>query len=407
MTDVLFNIDKIRRDFPSLTRRINDQALVYLDSAATAQKPQCVIDAISQYYCAASANVHRGDHSLSVLATQRFEAARQTVAHFLDAPVAGIVWTRGATESINLIAQSYARNTLQVGDEILVSEMEHHANIVPWQLVAQQTGARVIKLPINPQNCELDMVAFEQLLNKRTKLVAVAHISNVTGTRNPIEKIICAAHKVGAKVVIDGAQAVVHESISMKTVNADFYVFSGHKLFGPEGIGVLFGKPALLEAMEPWHGGGKIIEKVSFTGTTFITSATKFEAGTPNVAGAIALAQAIDWFQHIDRKGAERHIATLKQQLVDGLLKIDGLKIIGLQPHASVVAFMIDGIHYADISTLLDLQGIALRSGQHCAHPLMDALNITGCLRASIALYNTADDIDSCIGAIHKACEIL
>ncbi|MDD1783785.1 cysteine desulfurase CsdA [Enterovibrio sp. ZSDZ35] len=407
MTTRPFQVEAIRKDFPSLTHNGSQQPLVYLDSAATSQKPKAVIDAISQYYSGATANVHRGSHSLTTAATNRFEAARKTVANFLGAPTNGIVWTRGATEALNLIAQSYARQHLKPGDEILVSEMEHHANIVPWQIVSQQTGATIVKWPIDPSTCTLDLDTFDSLLNEKTKLVVLGHISNVTGTRNPIEPVIEKAHNMGAVVVIDGAQAVVHEGINVTDIDADFYVFSGHKLFAPAGIGALYGKPTLLDAMPPWHGGGKMVEKVSFDGTQFAQSPAKFEAGTPNVAGAIGLAEAINWYSTVNRAEAENHVGQLQSRLVNGIKDIEDMKIIGLQPGASVVAFNVNGVHHSDIATLLDQQGIAVRSGHHCAHPLMDALGINGCVRVSIALYNTEEDIDRCIAAIQKACDLL
>lgn len=406
MTDNPFNVERIRLEFPSLSPKQNPQQRVYLDSAATSQKPMRVIECIHNYYCATNANVHRGNHTLSLSVTQRFEAAREKVAAFLGASCESIIWTRGATESLNLIAQSYARNTLKEGDEILISEMEHHANIVPWQIVAEQTGAKIVKWPIKPNTAKLDMDAFERLLNHRTKIVAVAHISNVTGTRHPIETILSKAHLMGAVVVLDGAQAVMHEDVNLKQLNADFYVFSSHKIFGPEGVGVLFIKPEILKKMPPWHGGGKMIEKVSFSGTTFLSCASKFEAGTPHCAGAIALGEALDWFQSIDKKGAKEHIATLQRQFVAGICDIDDLQLIGLQEGASVVAFLIKGVHHSDVATLLDQQGIAVRSGQHCAHPFIDALGINGCLRVSIALYNNSNDIARCIQAVRKACEL-
>lgn len=407
MTTRPFDVALIRREFPALDQHTHTPSLVYLDSAATSQKPQAVIDSISQYYSSANANVHRGSHALTATATNRFEQARRHVARFLNAPEKGIVWTRGATEALNLIAQSYARQMLQPGDEIIVSEMEHHANIVPWQLVAEQTGAKIVKWPINTATCQLELSVFEKLLTPKTRLVCIAHISNVTGTRNPVEAVIERAHQAGAVVVVDGAQAVVHENVDVTAMDADFYAFSGHKLFAPAGIGVLYGKPSLLEAMPPWHGGGKMVEKVSFSGTQYAESPAKFEAGTPNIAGAIALSEAIQWIENIDRKGAETHIASLQQRLVEGIEGIEDVTIIGLQPGASVVAFNVEGVHHSDIATLLDQQGIAVRSGHHCAHPLMDALNIGGCVRVSIALYNTEHDIDRCITAIQKACDIL
>lgn len=402
-----FDINQIRPQFPALHQDCNGQPLVYLDSAATAQKPQVVIETIRQYYSGHNANVHRGSHSLTATATAQFERARSTVQQFINARFSNeIIWTRGATEALNLIAQTYARQNLQAGDEILVSELEHHANIVPWQMVAEQTGAKVVKIPMKP-DCTLDMDAFHQRLNDNTKIVAVAHITNVTGTRNPIEQIIAAAHQQGAVVVVDGAQGIVHETVDVQAMDADFYVFSGHKLYAPTGIGVLYGKQAILEAMPPWHGGGKMVEKVSFAGTTFSALPGKFEAGTPNVAGSLALASAIDWLQSLDREGAEQHIQRLRQKAIDGITDIEDLRIVGLQDHASLFSFIVEGVHHQDIATLLDQQGIALRAGHHCAHPMLDALGLTGTLRVSLALYNTEQDIERFIAALHKACSLL
>lgn len=402
-----FDINQVYQQFPALQQNCNGQPLVYLDSAATAQKPLAVIETIQQYYSGHNANVHRGSHSLTASATAKFEQARQTVQQFIHAQHScEIIWTRGATEALNLIAQTYARQTLQPGDEILVSELEHHANIVPWQIVAEQTGANVVKIPMLP-DCTLDMDAFHQLLTNKTKIVAIAHITNVTGTRNPIESITTAAHHYNAVVVVDGAQGIVHEAVDVQTLDADFYVFSGHKLYAPAGIGVLYGKKALLEAMPPWHGGGKMVEKVSFSGTTFSALPGKFEAGTPNVAGSLALATAIEWLESLDRHGAEKHIAQLRQKAIEGISEIDDLRIIGLQEHASIFSFVVDGVHHQDIATLLDQQGIALRAGHHCAHPMLDALGLTGTLRVSLALYNTEQDVERFIAALHKACSLL
>ncbi len=407
MTSQTFNIDAVRSNFPFLNHLINGHSLVYLDSAATTQKPIQVIDFINTFYSGAIANVHRGSYSLTGSITNRFETARKTVARFLGADNDCIIWTRGATEALNLIAQSYGRQTLKPGDEIMISEMEHHANIVPWQLIAEQTGAKVVKWSIDPISCTLDMIAYKNLLNDKTKIVAVSHISNVTGTLNPLKDIIKKAHEYGVVVVVDGAQAVVHEPIDVNAIDADFYVFSGHKLFAPSGIGVLYGKAALLDVMPPWHGGGKMVEKVSFEGTLFADSPAKFEAGTPNVAGALALEKAILWFNSLDKKKAKQHIASLQSQLILGIRDIDDLNIIGLQQGANVVAFTVEGVHHSDIAILLDQQGIAVRSGRHCAHPLMDVLGIKGCVRVSIALYNTSDEIERCITAIQKACNLL
>ncbi|WP_428774642.1 cysteine desulfurase CsdA [Vibrio sp.] len=400
-------VDAIRSQFPALQQQVNGQPLCYLDSAATTQKPQSVIDAISHYYSRQNANVHRGSHALTAQATSQFEAARQRVASFIGAArTQEIIWTRGATEALNLIAQTYARNTLQPGDEILVGEMEHHANIVPWQIVAQQTGAKVVKLPINA-DCQLDMAEFKQLLSPRTKIVAVAHITNVTGSRQPIETIIGLAHQVGAVVVVDGAQGIVHEPVNVAALNADFYVFSGHKLYAPAGIGVLYGKLALLEAMPPWHGGGKMVERVSFDGTTYTGLPGKFEAGTPNVAGALALATAIDWYQQYPLNEVEAHLASLQADCYQKLCQLPDVTVVGYQPGASLLSFVVDGVHHQDVATLLDQQGIAVRSGHHCAHPLMDALKLTGTIRVSFGLYNSQQDVDRLIQALEKALDML
>ncbi|NIY85021.1 aminotransferase class V-fold PLP-dependent enzyme, partial [Vibrio hepatarius] len=298
------------------------------------------------------------------------------------------------------------RNTLQAGDEILVGEMEHHANIVPWQIVAEQTGVKVVKVPMTP-DCQFDLAAFESLLSSRTKLVAIAHITNVTGTRQPIEQVITKAHQAGAVVVVDGAQGIVHETVNVQALDADFYVFSGHKIYAPAGIGVLYGKLDLLEAMPPWHGGGKMVEKVSFNGTTYSELPGKFEAGTPNVAGAIALETAIKWYQEFVPQDVAAHIHSLVDEAKRRLNQIEDVRILGYQEHASVISFVIDGVHHQDIATLLDQQGIAVRAGHHCAHPLMDALNVKGTVRASFAIYNTLDDVERFIQAVEKAVDML
>ncbi|WGV99711.1 cysteine desulfurase CsdA [Vibrio sp. YMD68] len=403
----MLDVASIRQQFPALNQKVNGEPLVYLDSAATTQKPQTVIDAISDYYCAQNANVHRGSHSLTANATNQFEHAREIVAEFMGAQsTKEIIWTRGATEAINLIAQTYARNTLQSGDEILIGEMEHHANIVPWQIVAEQTGANIVKIPMTP-DCRLDYEAFEERLSCRTKIVALAHITNVTGTRQPIEKVIEKSHQIGAVVVVDGAQGIVHERIDVAALNADFYVFSGHKLYAPAGIGVLYGKLELLDVMPPWHGGGKMVESVSFEKTTFSGLPGKFEAGTPNVAGAIALAKAIEWYQGFDAKKVDAHIHELQKQTYLALLAFEDIDIHGYQNGASVISFGIAGVHHQDIATLLDQQGIAVRAGHHCAHPLMDALGIKGSVRISFGIYNDDNDVKRLISAIEKAIDML
>ncbi|MBE3656192.1 cysteine sulfinate desulfinase [Vibrio navarrensis] len=403
----MFDVDLVRAQFPALQQSVHGSPLVYLDSAATTQKPQCVIDAISHYYSRHNANVHRGSHSLTAEATSQFEQARHSIAQFIGAQSdQEIIWTRGATEALNLIAQTYARSTLQPGDEILVGEMEHHANIVPWQMVAEQTGAKVVKIPMT-EDCQWDMAAFSQRLSNRCKIVAVAQITNVTASRQPIEAIITLAHQVGAIVVVDGAQGIVHEPVNVAELNVDFYVFSGHKLYAPAGIGVLYGKLALLEAMPPWHGGGKMVERVSFDKTTFSALPGKFEAGTPNVAGALALAKAIEWYQGFERQEVEAHLHQLQTAAYQALVNIDDIRVLGYQANASVLTFVVDGVHHQDIATLLDQQGIAVRAGHHCAHPLMDALGVSGTVRVSFAIYNTMDDVERLINAVKKALELL
>lgn len=403
----MLDIAAIRAQFPALNQTVNEQPLIYLDSAATTQKPQVVIDAITRYYSAQNANVHRGSHSLTAHATSQFEAARECVAQFIGAPsTKSIIWTRGATEALNLIAQTYARNTLKAGDEILVSETEHHANIVPWQIVAEQTGAKVVKVPMT-RDGEFGLEAFQELLSERCKIVALAHITNVTGTRQPIEAVIAAAHQVGAIVVVDGAQGIVHETVDVAALDVDFYVFSGHKLYAPAGIGVLYGKQALLEAMPPWHGGGKMVEKVSFGGTTYSGLPGKFEAGTPNVAGAIALKAAIDWYSHFDRGDVEEHLHHLQTLTYQALSKMEDIRVLGYQPDASILSVVMEGVHHQDLATLLDQQGIAVRAGHHCAHPLMEAFGVKGTVRISFGIYNSEQEVAQLIQAIEKAVDIL
>ncbi|EKO3951904.1 cysteine desulfurase CsdA [Vibrio fluvialis] len=403
----MLDIAAIRAQFPALNQTVNEQPLIYLDSAATTQKPQVVIDAITRYYSAQNANVHRGSHSLTAHATSQFEAARERVAQFIGAPsTKSIIWTRGATEALNLIAQTYARNTLRAGDEILVSETEHHANIVPWQIVAEQTGAKVVKVPMTHDG-EFGLEAFHELLSERCKIVALAHITNVTGTRQPIEAVIAAAHQVDAIVVVDGAQGIVHETVDVVALDADFYVFSGHKLYAPAGIGVLYGKQALLEAMPPWHGGGKMVEKVSFGGTTYSGLPGKFEAGTPNVAGAIALKAAIDWYSHFDRGEVEAHLHHLQTLTYQALSKMEDIRVLGYQPDASILSVVMEGVHHQDLATLLDQQGIAVRAGHHCAHPLMEAFGVKGTVRISFGIYNSEQEVAQLIKAIEKAVDIL
>lgn len=403
--DVLhFDVETIRADFPILHQQVNGQPLVYLDNAATTQKPNAVIDAISDYYRNDNSNVHRGAHALADRATVKFEAARERVAQFLNAPAAKqVIWTRGTTESINLVAASWGKTNLQQGDRILVSAMEHHSNIVPWQLIAQTTGAKVEPIPVDA-NGNINMLAFDAMLDAHVKMVAVGHVSNAMGTINPIEKIITLAHAVGARVLIDGAQAVSHWAVDVQKLNCDFYVFSAHKLFGPTGLGVLYGKEDLLNAMSPYQGGGEMIETVSFAGTTFNQLPYKFEAGTPDIAGAIGLGAAIDYLNSIDRTTAAAHEQALLNYAEEKARATAGLKLVGTAAHkTSVMSFLLEGAHPADVGVLLDKQGIAVRTGNHCAQPIMDQYGIPGTVRASFSFYNTFAEVDRLFAAIEKA----
>ena len=404
MSSASFDVEKIRADFPILHQSVNGQSLVYLDNAATTQKPNAVIDAISNYYRMDNSNVHRGAHTLADRATVKFEAAREKVARFLNAFSARqIIWSRGTTESINLVASSWGRTFLQPGNRILVSAMEHHSNIVPWQLVAAATGAKVEAIPVDA-NGNINMLAFDSMLDAQVKMVAVGHVSNAMGSINPVEKIVTLAHAVGARVLIDGAQAVSHWAVDVQALNCDFYVFSAHKVFGPTGLGVLYGKEDLLDAMPPYQGGGEMIETVSFSGTTFNQLPYKFEAGTPDIAGAIGLGAAIDYLNSIDRKGAAAHEQALLNYAEEKAHATTGLKLIGTASHkTSVMSFLLEGAHPADVGVLLDKQGIAVRTGNHCAQPIMDQYGLPGTVRASFSFYNTFEEVDRLFAAIEKA----
>lgn len=398
--------DQLRSQFPALAQEVNGHPLVYLDNAATTQKPQTVLDAIAHYYGADNANVHRAAHALSGRATRAFEAARETVARFINAPRSHeVIWTRGTTEAINLVAQSWGMSELKTGDEIILSTLEHHANIVPWQLVAQRTGAVIRVIPLDKRG-HLDLAAYHAMLGPRTRLVSVAHVSNALGTVNPVTRMVAAAKAVGAVTLIDGAQAVAHLEVDVQAIGCDFYAFSGHKLYGPTGIGVLWGRTELLERMPPWQAGGEMIDRVSFSGTTFNTLPFKFEAGTPHIAGAIGLAAAIDFVMAQDRQWLAQHEQALTDYLVAGLQQVPGLRLVG-EPgqRAGAVSFLLDDIHPQDAATLLDMQGIALRVGHHCAMPLMESLGIGGTMRASLACYNNRDDVDALLAALHKLCD--
>lgn len=402
------DIQRIRADFPILNQSVNGHPLVYLDNAATTQKPQAVIDALVNYYSRDNSNVHRGAHTLSDRATASFENARQTLAGFINAPSARqIIWTRGTTESINLVACSWGGANLKPGDRILVSALEHHSNIVPWQLIAAKTGAEVVAIPVDEQGV-IDLSALQQLLDSRIRLVAVNHVSNALGTINPVEDIIALAHAAGALVLIDGAQAVAHWAVDVQALNCDFYVFSGHKLFGPTGIGVLYGRLDLLEQMPPYQGGGEMIETVSFDGSTWNQLPYKFEAGTPDIAGAIGLAAAVEYLNAQDRKVLAAHEDALLAYATEKALQVPGLKIIGTAPSkAAVLGFVLEGAHPSDIGMLLDQQGVAVRTGHHCAQPIMQQYGIPGTVRASFSFYNTFEDVDRLFVALEKVRQLL
>lgn len=402
------NLRKIRDDFPILSRSVNKKPLVYADNAATTQKPQSVIDRLSEYYSDENANVHRGIHTLSECATEAFEESRRVVQRFLNAKsVREIVFTRGTTEAINLVAQSYALRRLKAGEEIIISTLEHHSNIVPWQIVCQRTGAKLKIAPVNDAG-ELIFEEYEKLVNKKTKLVALTHISNALGTVNPVQKLTKVAKEVGAVVLIDGAQSIIHAKIDVQAIGCDFYVFSGHKALGPTGIGVLYGREDVLQSMEPWQGGGDMIKTVSFEETTYNEIPYKFEAGTPNIAGAIGLSEALNYFSQFDLERVEQHEHCLLNKAIQRALSIPNLQLVGTAKNkSSICSFVVEGVHPNDLGTLLDQQGVAIRSGHHCAMPLMSRLNVPGTARASFAFYNSPEDVDRVFDAIEKALFIL
>jgi len=402
------DLQRIRADFPILNQTVNGQPLVYLDNAATTQKPQAVIDALVHYYTHDNSNVHRGAHTLSDRATAAFENARQKVAKFINAPqTKQIIWTRGTTESINLVAASWGSAFLKQGDRVLVSGLEHHSNIVPWQLIAARTGAEVVAIPVD-QNGAIDLEAFKKLLDNRVKMVAVNHVSNALGTVNPVEEIIQLAHAAGAKVLIDGAQAIAHWPVDVQALECDFYVFSGHKMFAPTGIGVLYGRLELLEQMPPYQGGGEMIETVSFNGSTWNQLPYKFEAGTPDIAGAIGLGAAVDYLNSLDRKALAEHEEALLVYATEKASQVPGLRIIGTAPSkAAVLGFVLEGAHPSDIGMLLDQQGVAVRAGHHCAQPIMDQFCIPGTVRASFSFYNSFEDVDRLFAALEKVRQLL
>ena len=404
----VFDVQAIRKEFPILKREVKGKPLVYFDNAATSQKPQVVIDTISNYYSFYNANIHRGIHSLAEEATAAFENTRLTVQEFLGASsTEEIIFTRGTTESINLVAQTWGRQNVRKGDEILISAMEHHSNIVPWQILCQEKEAVLKVIPVE-DNGELDFNAFKNLLSNKAKLVAIAHGSNALGTINPVKAIIEEAHNAGAVVLVDGAQSTVHLDINVQDLDCDFFAFSGHKIYAPSGIGILYGKKALLESMPVFQGGGVMISEVAFEKTTYNDLPYKYEAGTPNIADTIALKTALDFIQSKGKEAIRYHENHLLEYATAQLKSIPGVRIIGeAREKVSLVSFVVEKIHPQDIGIILDNQGVAVRTGHHCAQPLMARFNIPGTVRASFAMYNTIDEIDTMISGLYKAIKIL
>lgn len=392
-----------RADFPALAQQVHGRPLVYLDNAATSQKPRAVIDALVHYYERDNANVHRGVHVLSERATAGYEAARETVRAFLNArSVAEIIFTRNATEAINLVARSYGDAFVGPGDEVVVTAMEHHSNLVPWQQLCARVGATLRAVPIDDRG-ELDREAFAAVLGERTRIVAVTHVSNALGTVNPVAELIAEAHRVGAHVLVDGSQAVAHMPVDVRALDADFYVFTGHKLYGPTGIGVLYGRETLLDAMPPFLGGGDMIRTVTLEASTWADLPNKFEAGTPHIAGAIGLAAAIDYVTRIGFEAIAAHEHEVVARAVEALRQVEGLRLIGEpRERGSLVSFVMDGIHPHDIGTIADSEGVAIRTGHHCAQPIMDRYGVPATARASFALYNQASDVDALVRALER-----
>jgi cysteine desulfurase / selenocysteine lyase len=402
-----FDVQKIRRDFPILSERVHGKPLVYLDSANTSQKPLAVIEAMDDYYRHANANIHRATHLLSERATALYEGARAKAAAFINAPdPRTIVLTKGTTDGINLVAQSYGRTNLRPEDEIVISWLEHHSNIVPWQILCEQTGAVLRVIPIDGLG-QIDMEAYAALLSERTRLVAVSHVSNALGTINPVRQIVDQAHARGAVVLLDGAQAVPHLVVDVQALGCDFYVFSSHKMFGPTGVGVLYGRPALLEAMPPYQGGGDMIASVTFEKTVYNTVPYKFEAGTPNIGGVAGFGAAVDYLMAIDRDAALAHEDSVLEYAAARVREIPGARIIGEARHKTgVLSFLLEGVHPHDAGTILDNEGVAVRTGQHCAQPVMDRFGISATIRASLGIYNTREDIDVLVRGLGRVREV-
>jgi cysteine desulfurase / selenocysteine lyase len=401
------DIAHARNDFPALAQDINGVPIAYLDSAASSQQPGCVIEKVAQYQRQDHANVHRGVHTLSHRATEAYEGARDSLVSFINAASRlEVVFTSGTTGAINLVAQSWCRPRLKPGEKILITHLEHHSNIVPWQLVCEQTGAELVVCPIN-QRGEIDLDTFVQLMDERVRMVAVAHVSNALGTILPIQQIVAAAHERDIPVLVDGAQAVPHLQVDVQASGCDFYAFSGHKMFAPTGIGVLYAKESRLEAMPPWQGGGDMILEVRFDGTTYNELPYKFEAGTPNISGAVGLGAAVEYLRALGMERVARHEASLLQYMMEKLSTIEGLRMVGTARNkASVQSFMLGEIHPHDLGTILDHQGVAIRTGHHCAMPVMDFFGISGTARASLALYNNREDIDRLADALVSAREV-
>jgi len=402
-----FDVARVRQDFPILSRKVNGKPLVYLDNAATSQKPEVVIDAVHEFLATYNANIHRGIHQLSERGTEAYEQSRKKVQRFINAAESReIIFVRGTTEAINLVAQSYGRQHIRAGDEIVITTMEHHSNIVPWQMLGEQTGAVLRVVPIDDDG-ELLLAEYEKLLTPRTRLVAVVHVSNALGTINPLRGIIRRARAQGVPVLVDGAQAAPHLAVDVRELDCDFYAFSGHKVFGPTGIGVLYGKAELLEAMPPYQGGGDMIKSVTFAKTVYNDLPYKFEAGTPHIAGGIGLGAAIDYVNGIglDKIGVYEH--QLLEYATVALSAIPGVRIIGTaKEKASLISFVLDGVHAHDVGTILDHEGVAIRAGHHCTMPLMQRFGVAATARASLAFYNTKEEIDVLVGGIHKAIEM-
>ena len=403
----VFDVQRVRRDFPILGTSVNGKPLVYLDNAATAQKPQAVIDAVSRYYANDNANIHRGVHYLSERATAAYEDVRKRAQVFLGAGEAReVVFVRGTTDAINLVAHSYVRPRLEAGDEVVISAMEHHSNIVPWQLACGERGARLRVVPMT-QAGELMLDAYEELLNDRTKMVALGHISNALGTVNPIKEMVRTAKERGIPVLVDGAQAAPHLTIDVSDLGCDFYAVSGHKMFGPTGTGLLYGRAELLEAMSPYQGGGDMIETVSFERSTYARIPAKFEAGTPNIAGVVGLGAAIDYLLSIGRASIAKYESELLQYAVEAIGGVEGIRLVGTpRERAGVVSFLMEGIHPHDVGTIVDQEGVAIRTGHHCAQPVMDFYGIAATARASFAFYNTREEVDSLVTALGKTHEL-